>query len=100
MRRQGRLINDPRPRQGTLPGIALKPCLEIELWIAQRIGHPDLFAGITTSESRRERLRQALLPLKDQHAGKGKSGQAESFGELYKRIYGRSLETEPVSGTT
>lgn len=80
MRREGRVVNDKLPpTQRALPGIPLTPDVQIELWIAEHIGNPDLFSGVTTLEQRRERIRLALLPISDHIAGKGKSGSTRDL---------------------
>lgn len=69
------------------------PSTQVELWIAQRLGEPGLFAGVTTPEERRERVR-ALIERRQLHlaiAGRGPGGKAETWEALYLRVYQQSL---------
>jgi len=72
------------------------PTIDVELWIAKRVGldQQTLFAGRTTPEIRRERIRTAIVErdLAAQVAGKRASnGQPESFGALFQRLYAQPL---------
>lgn len=64
-----------------------------ETWICRRLQAPDLFAGVTTPDERRERVRAEILGRDLQHAIAGRrTGQSpETWAELFQRIYGLPL---------
>lgn len=69
------------------------PRASIEYWIAKRLGQPDLIAGVTTADDRRERIRRAILDSQHEEAiaGKRKDAACETWGELFARLYGEPL---------
>lgn len=70
------------------------PTAQIETWIIRRLGEPDLFAGVTTADERRERVRE-LIERRELHlaiAGRNPSGKPETWQALYERVYGRPIE--------
>lgn len=71
----------------------MTPAVQVEHWILQRLDEPALFDGVTTPEERRERVR-GLIERRQLHlaiAGRGPSGKCETWGALYRRIYGCDL---------
>lgn len=64
-----------------------------ELWLAGRLGIDDLYAGATTREKRRERLREEILSrgLSQAVLGRGKEGLAETYSRAFERLYGQAL---------
>lgn len=69
------------------------PTAHVEAWIVRRLGEPDLFAGITTAEERRERVRELIerRQLRLAIAGRNPSGKPETWQALYERVYGRPI---------
>lgn len=69
------------------------PTTQVEVWIASRLQRPDLFAGVTTADERRERVRRVILDrdMAEAIAGKRAGQSCETWGELYRRVYGRDL---------
>lgn len=69
------------------------PRVSIEHWIARRLGRPDLLAGVTTPEERRERIRAAILT--GQHAeaiaGKREGAACLTWREVWAELYGTPL---------
>lgn len=65
---------------------------EIEAWIAGRLHLSDLFAGVTTREIRRDRLKVVLLErgLTESIAGKF-DGKPISWRALFARLYGEEI---------
>ena len=75
----------------------IPPATHVEIWIARRLEEPDLFAGVTTAEERRERVR-ALIERRELHlaiAGRSQSGKAETWTDLFRRVYGETVSREP-----
>lgn len=70
------------------------PTIATETWIARRLRRPDLFAGVTTPDERRERVRAAIVDgrLEMAIAGKRAGQAAETWSDLYRRLYGQSLD--------
>ncbi len=70
------------------------PTAQIETWIIRRLGEPDLFAGVTTADERRERVRELIerRQLRMVLAGRNPSGKPETWQALYERAYGRPIE--------
>ena len=68
------------------------PAVKVESWICDRL-RKDLFAGLTTPDERRERLRQEILgrDMADAIAGKRKGESAETWAELFERLHGMPL---------
>jgi hypothetical protein len=64
-----------------------------EVWISRRLQRPDLFAGVTTPDERRERVRQAILDgrMAMAIAGKRAGQSAETWREVFERVYGVAL---------
>lgn len=65
------------------------PTAHVEAWIIRRLGEPSLFAGVTTADERRERVRE-LIERRQLHfaiAGGTNQGRPETWAELYLRIY-------------
>lgn len=75
------------------------PTIATETWIARRLRRPDLFAGVTTPDDRRERVRAAILEgrMAEAIAGKRTGQSAETWRELFGRIYGQALEIERLT---
>ena len=69
------------------------PTIAVESWIARRLRRADLFAGVTTPDERRERVRRAILDGRLEMAVAGKrAGQAcETWREVFERVYGEPL---------
>lgn len=70
---------------------------QVETWIARRLGEPGLFAGVTTADERRERVRE-LIVSRQLHlaiAGRNPQGKPETWAALFARVYGRPLEAVP-----
>ena len=61
-----------------------------ETELARRCGIENIFAGDTTTESRRERVREAVLGLDPAIAWRGPTGKPETYAEAYARIYGEA----------
>lgn len=71
----------------------IPPATHVEIWIARRLGEPDLYAGVTTPDERRERVR-VLIERRELHlaiAGRGPNGKAETWEALYLRVYQQPL---------
>jgi len=56
--------------------------------LAKRCGITDLWDGETTAESRRERVRLAVLERDPAIAWRGPTGKPETYAEAYARCYG------------
>jgi hypothetical protein len=56
--------------------------------LAKRCDIADLYAGATTTDSRRERLRAAVLERDPAIAWRGPTGKPETYGEAFARVYG------------
>lgn len=61
-----------------------------ETELAKRCGIEDIFAGGTTTDSRRERLRSAVLERDPAIAWRGPSNKPETYGEAFARIFGEA----------
>lgn len=85
-----RAPGDPMP-----PG----PTIATEVWIAHRLRRPDLYAGVTTPDERRERVRQAITDGRMAMAIAGKrTGQpAETWREVFERVYGVPLAAKEAA---
>ena len=66
----------------------------VEAWIIRRLGEPGLFAGVTTADERRERVRELLerRQLRMVLAGRNPSGKPETWQALYERVYERPID--------
>jgi hypothetical protein len=75
------------------------PTIATETWIARRLQRPDLFAGVTTPDERRERVRQAIVDGRMAMAVAGKrAGQsAETWREVFERVYGQPLAAKEAA---
>ncbi|HEY9154041.1 MAG TPA: hypothetical protein VIM69_02850 [Opitutaceae bacterium] len=62
-----------------------------ETELAKRCGIEDIFAGTTTTDSRRERVRAACLERDPAIAWRGPTGKPETYGEAFARTYGEPL---------
>ena len=69
----------------------------VEAWIIRRLGEPGLFAGVTTADERRERVRALIerRQLRLAIAGRNPQGKPETWAALFARVYGRPLEAVP-----
>lgn len=65
---------------------------EREAWICERLRLRDLFAGVTTIEVRRDRLKVVLLErgLTESIAGR-MSGKPITWRQLFKELYGEEI---------
>lgn len=61
---------------------------ELEQWICERLKLRDLFAGVTTTDIRRDRLKVVLLErgLTESIAGKFE-GKSVKWAALFERLY-------------
>jgi hypothetical protein len=75
------------------------PTIATEAWIARRLQRPDLLAGVTTPDERRERVRQAIVDGRMAMAVAGKrAGQpAETWREVFERVYGQPLAAKEAA---
>lgn len=73
--------------------------LDAESWLARRLDqfregtYRAVFAGLTDTSTRRERMRDAILDLNLGLviAGRGQDGKPETFGEVFQRLYREPL---------
>lgn len=67
---------------------------ELEAWICARLKLRDLFAGVTSTETRRDRLKVVLLErgLTESNAGKFE-GKPVTWRALFARLYRDELTT-------
>ena len=65
-----------------------------EAWLARRIWLKELFAGLSTPESRREFIRRRIVELRLQQviAGRLPDKTLVTFTAAFQRLYGTSLE--------
>lgn len=56
--------------------------------LAKRCGIENIYAGDTTTESRRERVRARVMELDPAIAWRGPTGKPETYAEAFARIYG------------
>lgn len=56
--------------------------------LAKRCGVEDIYAGDTTTDSRRERVRALVLERDPVIAWRGPTGKPETYAEAFARIYG------------
>jgi hypothetical protein len=67
---------------------------ELEAWICTRLKLRDLFAGVTSTETRRDRLKVVLIErgLTDSNAGRFE-GKPLTWRALFARLYKSELTT-------
>lgn len=63
--------------------------LELESLLGTRVGVTGLFEGLSTPESRRERIRPAVLKRPDRRVGMDK-GHAVTAAAMFERLYGEA----------
>jgi len=64
--------------------------LRIDLWIARRLGRPDLYSGVTIPSQRMERQRAEIVGQGiGDHRVVGAS--TETWGALFERVHGEAL---------
>ena len=69
----------------------MKPAFfEGETELAKRCGIENIFEGLTTTESRRERVRAAVLDRDPAVCWKGPTGKPETYAEAFARVYGEA----------
>lgn len=75
------------------------PTIATETWIARRLRRPDLFAGVTTPDERRERVRAAILDgrMSEGIAGRRQGHECETWRQLFERIYSQPLEARDAA---
>lgn len=59
-----------------------------EVELAKRCGIEDIFAGDTSTDSRRERVREAVLERDPAIIWRGPNNKPETYGEAFARCYG------------
>lgn len=64
------------------------PFFDGESELAKRCGITNLWDGDTTAESRRERIRAAVMELDPAIAWRGPTGKPETYAEAFARTYG------------
>lgn len=92
----------------TAPLLGATPTLaeRFEQWLFNRLPNlsPRLFEDpvCLTSDARRERVRGLFLTrgLEAAIAGRGPGGKTETFGDAYRRVYGRALDDAPTTAPT
>lgn len=67
-----------------------------EEWLAKRLGDHGLHIGLTTVESRRDRIRAGILKVgAEVIVGRHpKTGKAETYAECFGRLYGVPFESK------
>lgn len=68
--------------------------LEAEMWLTHRLGNfGHVFEGVTDRELRKRRIREAIIEgkLDVAIAGKGANGKAETFAQVFERLYHERL---------
>ncbi len=65
---------------------------ELEAWICKTLRLRDLFAGVTSTSVRRDRLKAVLLErgLTNSHAGT-RAGKSITWSQLLEQLYGEAL---------
>jgi hypothetical protein len=61
-----------------------------ELWLARRLGRPDLYAGVTDAQERRKRLLALCAETPDLIVGRGQGRPGEPLSVVVARLYGLS----------
>lgn len=77
--------------------------LVIEAWMARKLGMPMSWAGgVTTREERRERIRAEIIEQAREYAiaGKRPTQPAETWGQLFQRVYGQPVNQQPPKERT
>jgi hypothetical protein len=71
------------------------PTIATEVWISRRLQRPDLFAGVTDPDSRRERVRAAIEAgdMAMAVAGKRQGQSVETWADVFARVYGVPFAT-------
>ena len=68
---------------------------DVEAFIVRRLGEhgSEVYAGITDRDTRRERIRAAIIDGKHEAAiiGKTPAGKAETYAACFERFYGQPL---------
>lgn len=64
------------------------PFFDGESELAKRCGITNLWDGDTTAESRRDRIRTAVLERDPAIVWRGPRGKPETYAEAFARIYG------------
>ena len=77
----------------------MAPGMRAEAWLRDRLHAPDLFAGVTTADERRERVRRAILEngLARECATHTQARGRETWAELFARVYGQPLIAPEVA---
>lgn len=88
---------------GTKPDAGLRG-LDGELWLARRLGKHGVlvvFEGDTDPETRKERMRQAILDrgLAPVICGRGRDGKPNTYALAFERLYGEYLNGNPTRGS-
>jgi hypothetical protein len=82
--------NKIRPEPATAKTVASTLVRDIvnEAWICKRLGLPELFAGVTSTEIRRDRLKVVLIEreLTESVAGRA-DGKPVKWRDLFKQLY-------------
>lgn len=68
------------------------PDEHVERWIARQLG-VELWrnVGVSSPETRRERIGERILELGPETVAGRRAGQPETWGELFARVYGVAL---------
>jgi hypothetical protein len=68
---------------------------ELEAWLCERLNLPNLFAGVTSTETRRDRLKVVLLErgLTESIAGRHE-GKPITWRALFAKLYNTELTTK------
>lgn len=76
--------------------------LEHEMWLANRLRlHGEIFAGVTTSEIRKQRVREAIERLGTEVVvGRGKDRQPVTYRQAFETLYGEPLRPTPKHPAT
>lgn len=74
--------------------------LDGELWLCKRLGDhgASVHEGLTTTESRREQIRQIILRERFESVlvGRGKDRKPMTYAEAFERLYGEPLITREM----
>jgi hypothetical protein len=71
--------------------------LDREAWLAKRLTvYGAVFAGVTDSGIRRDRIRQTILDRGLEHVivGRNREGKPETYATCFERLYGVALRKE------
>lgn len=72
----------------------------VEAWMAQKLRLPMSWdAGVTTREDRREKIRARIIELgcENEFAGRTSKRGAETWAQLFMRVYRQSVTTENLA---